>query len=100
MPFDTAAEMGTRKVCEHSTIGLVVTTDGSISDIRAKIILRPKQRVMRGAGGLSSSPFVILLNCVAPQGNWKTWPLLADCRKKYGHAVLRCRVPNDGRCHP
>ena len=34
VPFDLAAETGTRKViCEHSTIGVVVTTDGSISDI-------------------------------------------------------------------
>ena len=34
VPFDVAAETGTKKViCEHSTIGLVVTTDGSISDI-------------------------------------------------------------------
>ena len=34
VPFDLAAETGTRKViCEHSTIGIVVTTDGSISEI-------------------------------------------------------------------
>ncbi len=34
VPFDLAAETGTRKViCEHSTIGVVVTTDGSVSDI-------------------------------------------------------------------
>lgn len=39
VPFDVAAETGTRKViCEHSTIGLVVTTDGSISDILKNVL--------------------------------------------------------------
>ena len=47
VPFDTAAEMGTRKViCEHSTIGLVVTTDGSISDIPRENYLEAEQRVI------------------------------------------------------
>ena len=43
IPFNMAAEIGTKKVItEHSTIGLVVTTDGSISDIRAKNMKRPR----------------------------------------------------------
>ena len=43
IPFQEAAELGTRRVIsEHSTIGLVLTTDGSISDIRAVIMLRRK----------------------------------------------------------
>lgn len=43
VPFDLAAETGTRKViCEHSTIGVVVTTDGSVSDIPRRATQRPK----------------------------------------------------------
>ena len=64
VPFNMAAEVGTRKVItEHSTIGLVVTTDGSISDIPRAEYEESEQRVI---GELKSinKPFVILLNCV------------------------------------
>ena len=67
IPFNMAAEIGTRKVItEHSTIGLVVTTDGSISDIPREEYEEAEERViaeLRETG----RPFVILLNCVEPQ---------------------------------
>ena len=48
VPFDVAAETGTRKViCEHSTIGLVVTTDGSISDIPRSGYEKAEERVIQ-----------------------------------------------------
>lgn len=47
VPFDVAAETGTRKViCEHSTIGLVITTDGTISDIPRAEYEQAEQRVI------------------------------------------------------
>ena len=47
VPFDLAAETGTRKViCEHSTIGIVVTTDGSVSDIPREGYARTEKRIV------------------------------------------------------
>ena len=62
-----AAEVGTRKVIsEHSTIGLVVTTDGSISDIPRSEYAECEQRVIRELQELGK-PFVVLLNCTDPE---------------------------------
>ena len=48
LPFNTAAEMGTQKVIEeHSTIGLVITTDGSIGEISREDYVEAEQRVVR-----------------------------------------------------
>ena len=48
IPMTEAAEIGTRKViAEHSTIGIVITTDGSISDIPREDYLEPEERVIR-----------------------------------------------------
>ena len=62
IPFVQAAEIGTRKViCEHSTIGLMVTTDGSISDIPRDDYVEAEARVARELHEINK-PFVILLN--------------------------------------
>jgi len=67
IPFNMAAEIGTKKVItEHSTIGLVVTTDGSISDIGRKEYEDAEQRVVSELKAINK-PFVVLLNCVNPQ---------------------------------
>lgn len=69
IPFDTAAEIGTQKVItEHSTIGLVVTTDGSISDIPREEYEEAEARVIRELKALDK-PFVVLLNCTYPQSD-------------------------------
>lgn len=69
MPFDRAAEIGTQKVInEHSTIGLVVTTDGSISDIPRAEYEEAEARVIRELQELGK-PFVVLLNCTYPQSD-------------------------------
>ena len=66
IPFNMAAEVGTQKVItEHSTIGLVVTTDGSISDIPREEYEEAEMRVIQELRQIDK-PFVILLNCVAP----------------------------------
>ncbi len=87
VPFDTAAEIGTQKVItDHSTIGLVVTTDGSISDIPRENYEPAEERVVRELETLGK-PFVILLNCISPQS--PAAGLLAQkLTERYGHRVL------------
>ena len=63
MPFDRAAELGTHKVItEHSTIGIVVTTDGSIGDIRRENYEPAEERVISELQA-EKKPFVIVLYC-------------------------------------
>ncbi|MBQ3052320.1 MAG: stage IV sporulation protein A [Clostridia bacterium] len=66
VPFNMAAEIGTRKVItEHSTIGLVITTDGSISDIPREEYAEAEERVIDELKAINK-PFIILLNCMYP----------------------------------
>ncbi|MBR4318595.1 MAG: stage IV sporulation protein A [Oscillospiraceae bacterium] len=66
VPFNMAAEIGTQKVItEHATIGLVVTTDGSISDIPRNEYAECEERVIKELQELGK-PFIVLLNCVDP----------------------------------
>ena len=66
IPFVEAAETGTRKVItDHSTIGFVVTTDGSITEIPREDYLDAEERVIRELKEINK-PFVILLNTVKP----------------------------------
>lgn len=67
IPFNMAAEIGTRKVItEHSTIGLLVTTDGSISDIPRSEYAEVEERVVRELREIDK-PFAVLLNCRNPR---------------------------------
>ena len=69
VPFNVAAEVGTEKVIkEHSTIGLVVTTDGSISDLPREEYAQAEERVVNELKEIDK-PFVILLNCVQPNSS-------------------------------
>ncbi len=66
MPFQEAAEMGTNKVItEHSTIGLVVTSDGTITDIPRESYLEAEARIVEELKALGK-PFVIVLNSFRP----------------------------------
>ena len=66
MPFAEAAEMGTRKVItDHSTIGIVITTDGSIAEIPREDYIEAEERVIRELKAINK-PFVILLNTQTP----------------------------------
>lgn len=66
MPFQEAAEIGTRKVVsEHSTIGIVVTTDGTITDLPRENYLEAEARIVEELKAVGK-PFVILLNSAAP----------------------------------
>ena len=66
IPFEEAAEIGTRKVItDHSTIGLLVTTDGSITEIERESYVDAEKRVVAELKELDK-PFVIVLNSVDP----------------------------------
>lgn len=91
MPFEQAAEFGTKKVIsDHSTIGVLVTTDGSISDIPRSSYVESEARV---AGELRAlgKPFVIVLNSAHPESEEST-RLALELEEKYGApvALLDC----------
>ncbi len=67
MPFDDAAEIGTRKVItDHSTIGLVITADGSFGDIPREEYIPAERRVVSELQAINK-PFIVLLNSAQPQ---------------------------------
>lgn len=87
IPFNMAAEIGTKKViCEHSTIGLVVTTDGSISSIPREEYEEAEERVIEELKSLSK-PFVVLLNSETPTAT-DTVQLASNLSDKYGVPVI------------
>ncbi len=87
IPFNMAAEIGTQKVItEHATIGLVVTTDGSISDIPRAEYAECEERVIRELQELGK-PFVVLLNCVDPDSE-QAKNLAMQMQENYHTAVL------------
>ena len=87
IPFAQAAELGTRKVIEdHSTIGIVVTTDGSIADIPRVNYAAAEEGVVQALKN-SGKPFVIVLNTVDPS-NEETASLREDLEEKYQVPVL------------
>ena len=66
IPFNMAAEIGTKKVInEHSTIGLVITTDGSIGEIPRAEYEEAEKRVINELTAINK-PFVVMLNCKEP----------------------------------
>ncbi len=91
IPFNMAAEIGTDKVIkEHSTIGLVVTTDGSISDIPREEYEEAEQRVINELSAIGK-PFAVVLNCVSPESE-QAQALAARMEEKYQEPVtpLNC----------
>ena len=87
IPFNMAAEIGTKKVInEHSTIGLVITTDGSISEIPREEYEEAEERVITELKEINK-PFVTLLNCVYPESA-AAMNLAARLTEKYGVPVL------------
>ena len=69
VPFNMAAEVGTRKVItEHSTVGLVITTDGSITDRPREEYEECEERVISELKAIDK-PFVVLLNSIEPEGD-------------------------------
>ena len=87
--FEEAAKIGTEKVIkEHSTVGILVTTDGSVTDIERKAYVPAEERTVAQLKELQK-PFVILLNCKEPQ---KCEKLRVGLEEKYGAPVVAVNV--------
>lgn len=87
VPFNMAAEVGTQKVInEHSTIGLVITTDGSITDIPREEYAEAEQRVIEELT-LIKKPFIVVLNCQNPASK-ASRELAEELTEKYGKPVV------------
>lgn len=69
IPFAEAAAIGTRKViAEHATVGVVVTTDGTVTDLRRETYLQAEEQAINEVKA-SGKPFVIIVNTVDPNGD-------------------------------
>ena len=96
IPFAKAAEIGTEKVArEHSTIAVLVTTDGSITDIPRASYIPAEERVakeLKEAG----KPFAVILNSANPKSA-EAHALAEELEKKYGVpvALVNCMELND-----
>jgi stage IV sporulation protein A len=87
IPFEEAAEIGTKKVInEHSTIGLVITTDGSITEIPREEYIEAESRVINELKAINK-PFVIVLNSVRPFDS-ETVRLKEELEEKYSVPVI------------
>lgn len=87
IPFTQAAEIGTRKVIGvHSTIGIVVTADGSFGEIKRQGYIGAEARTIEELKKLGK-PFVVLLNSVRPYSD-ETARLAREMSDEYGVSVL------------
>jgi len=87
IPFEEAAEIGTKKVInEHSTIGLVVTTDGTITDIEREEYIEAERRVINELKEIDK-PFIIVLNSTRPMDS-QTLKLKEELEAKYAVPVV------------
>ncbi len=87
IPFNMAAEIGTQKVItEHSTIGLVVTTDGSITDLPRDEYEACEEQVINELKEIGK-PFIVLLNSVSPETK-ECEELCKSLSQKYGCCVM------------
>lgn len=69
IPFTKAASVGTQKVIrDHATIGIVVTTDGSIGELKRENYLSAEQKTIQELQSMGK-PFVVLVNSQKPYGN-------------------------------
>lgn len=93
IPFQEASELGTRKVItEHSTIGIVVTSDGSITEIPRENYVEAEERVVNELKEIGK-PFVMLLNSTVPDGDYAR-QLKEELGEKYGVPVIALNFLN------
>ncbi len=87
IPFTKAAAIGTQKVIhDHATIGFVVTTDGSVTDLPRENYIEAEEKTVRELKTIGK-PFVILLNCKKPYSE-ETRTLQNELEQKYGASVV------------
>ena len=87
IPFTKAAEIGTKKVIyDHSTVGIVVSCDGSITDIDRTAYIEHEARTVEELKSIGK-PFIMLLNSRKP-ASAETIELAGELEEKYGISVL------------
>lgn len=95
IPFIEAAEIGTEKVIkDHSTIGIVVTTDGSIGEISRENYVEAEERVIAELKEIGK-PFIVVLNSIHPMQS-ETITLAEELRNCYDVPVMPISVENMG----
>lgn len=96
IPMTDAAELGTKKVMEdHCTVGLVVTTDGSVTDIPREDYLAAEERAIRDMQA-TGKPFLVLLNTTTPDSA-ETEALVKQIEASSGATVLAADLLTLGR---
>lgn len=96
IPFIEAAEIGTEKVIrDHSTIGIVVTTDGSFGDFKREDYLVAEDKVINELKSINK-PFIVVLNTTNIEST-KTINLVNEIKNKYDVEVLPINVENMGK---
>ena len=91
IPFEKAAEIGTKKVIEeYSTIGIVITTDGSFGELPRQSYVNAEERVINELKTIKK-PFIVLLNSNKPEAE-TTLKLASDLEEKYGVVVFPTNV--------
>ena len=87
MPFEIAAELGTKKVIvEHSTVGIIITTDGTVTDIPREEYILAEERVVKELKELNK-PFIMLMNSQNPRDGY-TQEMAKRLSEKYGTTVM------------
>lgn len=89
IPFQEAAEIGTKKViADHSTLGIIVTTDASFSELAREDFEIPEARIVEELKAIGK-PFVIILNSSQPEAS-STLQLQTELAEKYRAPVIPC----------
>lgn len=87
IPFTQAAEIGTKKVImDHSTVGILITTDGSFGDLERENYVAPEKRTIEELKKFKK-PFIVVLNTNHPYSE-ETVALALDLSKEYGVKVI------------
>lgn len=87
IPFNEAAEIGTKKVItEHSTIGLVITTDGTVTDIAREDYIEAETRVINELKAINK-PFIVVLNSAQPASQ-NAHRIMAEIENTHGVPVV------------
>lgn len=93
VPFEEAAEIGTKKVIdEHSTIGILVTTDGTVTGIEREDYINAEERVVSELKN-QNKPFIIILNTMNPTDS-ETMLLAENLSNKYDAPVIPINCAN------
>ncbi len=95
IPFNDAAELGTEKVIsEHSTIGIVVTTDGTITEIPRENYVLAEEKTIEKLKAIGK-PFSVVINSATPESE-ECKALAVRLEEKYGVKPVRMNVLEDG----